>query len=160
MKPMKINDAFFSWEAHEEIHIERGNDWYWGLGLLGIFGSAGAFLVGNFLFGIFIILSAAVLFLFSKNKEEIKLFQITNQGIQRGDTLYPYKSVKSFWVDTENEQEPALVIHTSRIFDPVIAIPISLEIPTEDLRMFLRNLIHEEYLQEPRFHKILDKIGL
>ncbi len=153
-------EAFFSWEAHEDKYVERGNDWYWGLGLLAVFGSAGAFLVGNFLFGIFIILSAIVLFLFSTKQMDIKSFQINSLGIQCGDTLYRYKTIKAFWIDHENEKEPMLVIHTSRIFDPVMAIPLTEDIDLSDLRLFLRNLIHEEFIQEPRFHRILDKLGL
>ncbi len=152
--------AFFSWEAHEDLHIERSNDWYWGLGLLAVFGSGGAFLSGNFLFGVLILLSGFVLFLFAKNKKEITSFEINSMGIQRGEILYRYKTIESFWVNTEDESQPHLVIHTSRLFDPIMAIPLSEDLPLPDLRLFLQNLIKEEYIQEPRFHKILEKIGL
>ena len=95
---MEKQKAFFSWETHEEKQIKRSNDWYWGLGLIAVFGSAGAFLVGNFLFGVLIILSAVVLFLFAKKESKEKLFQITSQGIMRGDVLHRYKTIESFWM--------------------------------------------------------------
>lgn len=156
----KQQEIFFSWEAHEEAEKKRTNDWYWGLGLLAIFGSAGAFLVENFLFGVFILLSAIVLFLFARKDREAKVFQVTSKGIQRDDTLYRYQTIEAFWMDTEDDDNHSLIIHTSRFFDPVIAIPLADDIDTDRLHGFLKTMLHEEYIQEPRFHKILDKIGL
>ncbi len=157
---MEKDKAFFSWETHEEKQVERSNDWYWGLGLIAVFGSAGAFIAGNFLFGVLIILSAIVLFVFAKKDIKPKVFQVTSKGILRGDLLHRYKTLEAFWIDIEDEEGPALILHTSRVFDPVISIPIGEEIDLDNLRNFLKNVVHEQYIQEPRFHKILDKIGL
>jgi hypothetical protein len=158
---VKSDDTFFSWEGFEEKQVDRTNDWYWGVGLIAIFGSAGAFIVGNFLFGVFILISAITLVIFARKNNEPKLFKITDQGIQRGDVLHRYKTIKRFWVDAEEDEDgPSLIIYTSRVFDPIVSIPIPEEIEPEDIRGFLRNILEEDYMREPKFHKLLDKIGL
>jgi hypothetical protein len=157
---MENERAFFSWEAHEEKHIERTNDWYWGLGLIAVFGSAGAFLTKNFLFGVFIILAAVVVFLSARKPKEKTFFQITAKGVRRSDTLYRYKTIDSFWVEVEEDDEPTLLLHTSRVMAPIISIPLSEEMDPEQIRSFLGEILEEKVLQEPKLYKMLDRIGL
>lgn len=156
---MENEKSFFSWEAHEENHIERTNDWYWGLGLIAVFGAAGAFLTKNFLFGVFILLAALVIFLSARKPKEKQIFHLTAKGIQRGETLYRYKTIDSFWIETQEDNEPTLLIHTSRFLAPIISIPLPDDIELEPIRQFLGELIQEEVLEEPKLYKLLERIG-
>lgn len=157
---MKQDDIFFSWKAFEDKQVTRSNDWYWGLGLVAIFGSAGAFIAKNFLFGVIILLSAIILFLLAKNKQEEREFFITSKGIGRNELLYPYKTIMSFWIDEDHEDGPVLLIHTSRVFDPISVIPLPDDIAPSRIRAFLKELVEEKEIEEPRLHKLLERIGL
>jgi hypothetical protein len=156
---MKSEDSFFEWKVTKEKE-KRSIDWYWGLGLLGVFGSAAAFLFGNFLFGVFIIVAAIVLFITAKQDRGAGSYKITDKGIVIDDTLFRYKTIDSFWIEQHHDDGPVLLIHTSRTLDPIEVIPLSQEISIKEIHGFLENIITESPLEETRFHRLLDRIGL
>ena len=45
----------FSWKTNKKTRV-RGVDWYWAIGLITIVGALGAIVLGNMLFGIFILI--------------------------------------------------------------------------------------------------------
>jgi hypothetical protein len=62
-------------------------------------------------------------------------------------TLYPYRTLKSFWVDT-NPEYPRLYLTTSGIITPHMALPLDDAHHAEIVRAYLHPHL-EEVEQEP-----------
>jgi len=127
-----------TWEAPEHHHIEKSSDWFWALGIIAVAGAATAIFLGNVLFGIVIVLGAAVMFI---------------------DELHPHASLESFYIDAEHEHGPHLLIRSQqKTFDSLLVIPIPEEY-MEDIDELLGSRLPEEHLEEPLSHRVLEFFG-
>ena len=52
------SDMLISWEVPAYEHRPKTSDWYWALGIIAVSGSVAAFFLGNFLFGVLILVVA------------------------------------------------------------------------------------------------------
>ncbi|MDO8430672.1 MAG: hypothetical protein Q7S72_01630, partial [Candidatus Taylorbacteria bacterium] len=93
MKPL------IAWDAHEHIHIEKNNDWYWAVGIISITAAALAFIFNNIIFGILIIVGAFAIVVHAAKKPRIIHNEINDRGIVIDNILYPFLSLESFWID-------------------------------------------------------------
>lgn len=148
----------FSWQAEEFIHQEKGADWYWALGIIVVASAAGAFIVGNALFGILILIAGFTLAVFATRHPRMISFEINERGILVDRSLYPYQNLRSFWVSDGNGQEPLLLIESSRFFMPLISIPLA-DIPPEAVREFLQRKLDEVEHSPPIAQQILEYFG-
>lgn len=145
------------WSAYEHEHIERGSDWYWALGVIAVSAALTAILFDNFLFALLILIAATTLGLIARKPPELHEFEISEKGVRIGQTMHPYNTIVSFWVDEELD-EPLLLIDTVTFMTPNLIIPIG-EIHPEDIRESLRPHATEVPMKEPLAHKILEFFG-
>jgi hypothetical protein len=153
---MEHNDII-KWEAFEYKHTHKQIDWYIALGIIATAASAATFMLGNILFGIFIILGAFTLAMYSKRKPGMMHMEIGTRGILFNNRVYPYNSLKSFWVK-DSEEEPKIIIQSNKMFMPYIIIPLGNTDP-EKVREFLFEYIEEEEHCEPLSHKLMEYLG-
>lgn len=147
-----------TWEAPEHHHIEKGNDWFWALGLLAIAGAAGAFVFGNVLFGVVILLGAITMAIFALNDPRTIPFAVTARGVRIGTTLYPYTTLESYYIDEEHEHGPQLLVKSERTFMPLLILPIPEEY-IDDIEDLVSSRLPEETLEEPLSNRILEFFG-
>lgn len=147
-----------TWEALEHHHFEKGSDWYWVLWIIGICASVAAFFFGNFLLALLILIGAGSVTLVSARKPEIIPFSVSTRGIRVGDDLYPYTALESYYIDTEYELGPQLLVKSKRIYMPLLVIPIPEEY-IDEIEDLLRDRLSEEELHEPLVHKIFEWLG-
>lgn len=116
----------FSWEGKEYEFRDKSADWYWAVGILGGAAAVVAVLFGNILFAIVIALMTAVFCLLAAKHPETHSFQLTNKGLVIDSLLYPYETLHSFSIleYIDPLKAPTLSIHTKKILNPHIIIPL------------------------------------
>ena len=151
MKPL------ISWDAHEHVHTEKNNDWYWAVGIITITAAALAFIFNNFIFGIFIIVGSFALVIHSSKKPRVIHCEINDRGVIINDTLYPFLTLESFWIDA-HIRPAKIIIKSHKTFMPFIIIYID-EVDPEEVRDILLNYISETEHHEPISQKLLEMLG-
>ncbi len=147
------------WQAYEHEHIERGRDWYWALGVFAVAVSLISVLLGNFLFGILILVAAATLAVIASSPPPLVQFELSDRGIRVGDTLHRYEEIISFWVEDHEVDPPILLVDTTKWLSPNLVIPIRDTEPSL-VRAYLKERAEEVPMREPIWHKILETFGL
>lgn len=155
---MEGNTHAVTWEAPEHDFIEKRSDWFWVLGILAGSGAVAAFLFGNFLFAVLILVAAAAMALQAAKRPRIIPFMVATRGVRVGDRLHPYSSLQSYKIDEDDLRGPQLLLKSKRIHSPLITMPIPDEY-IDDIEMLLRDRLEEEDLEEPVAHRILELFG-
>jgi hypothetical protein len=147
-----------TWEAPEHHHVEKGNDWFWALGLLSIAGSSAAFIFGNVLFGIVILLGAITMVILAMQEPKVIPFAVLTRGIRVGNELYPYSTLESFTIDEDHRHGPQLLIKSKKLLMPLLIMPVPPEY-VDDIDDLIGGRLPEEHLEEPVAHRILEFFG-
>ena len=152
------------WSALEYEEKERGNDWFWALGIIVIASSVASILFGNYFFAVFLVLCGIVLWLFAVKEPDMVSYELNSKGLKIRYRLYPYDKIKFFWVQnrtyTEKEELPAtLFIMSERIFMPVISMPVEDYMAADVRAMMLAHNVPEQEMKEHMSHKIMGSLG-
>lgn len=154
MEGEKIKGTF-EWQAPEYEHYEKTPDWYWGLGVIAVALIAVALYLNNLLFVFVIIIGAFAIALYAVRKPETVALALTERGIKIGNQLYPYQTLKHFWVHEEGDRR-ALFVESAKPLVPLITIPLPDEITAERVRDMLLQFLPEEEIVEPASHRIME----
>lgn len=153
------NSHSISWEAAEYEQRERTPDWFWALGIVTISGAITAVLLKDFLFAVVILLAGFSIALLAVRQPALHRFELNERGVKIGSRLYPYSTLKSFWVEDRHDHlAPKLLITSKKPFVPHISIPLGSANP-RDVRNFLLHHIEEEEQRESLAHHILEWFG-
>lgn len=147
-----------SWKAPEHNHIEKTQDWYWVLGIIGIAGSVTSIILGNVLFGVVILLGVMTMIIVSHRHPKLVSFEVSARGIREDEDLYPYSALESFYIDEENPSGPQLLARPKKIFLPLLILPIP-EAYLEEIESVVAGRLREEHLEEPFSHKLMEFFG-
>jgi hypothetical protein len=151
MKPL------LEWDAPEHHHTEKNNDWFWAVGIITLTAAALAFIFGDIIFGLFIIVGVFSLVIHTVRKPRIIHVEINDRGIVIDRVLYPFLTLDSFWIDA-HEHPPKILIKSTKMFMPYISANIE-EVNREKVRDLLLNYIAETEHHEPLTQKILERFG-
>ena len=146
-----------SWEAHEYEHKEKSVDWFWALGIIALSVVVASVIKGNYVFALFIIVAASCLGYFSARKPEIIDIELSEKGFRIHRYLYEYKDLKAFFVE-HTQTGPKLHIMTSRVFFPIITLPLE-DIDPDLVTAYLAQFLKEEEMHESRAHKFMETLG-
>lgn len=147
-----------TWEAPEHRHIEKSNDWYWALGIVAVAGACAAFILGNVLFGIVIILGTGTMILYADKTPRIIPFAVTMRGIRIDDALHPYSSLESYYIDEECPEGPQLLAKSKKTFAPILVIPIPEE-QVDNIDDLIAVQLPSEEIEEPISERLLEMFG-
>lgn len=150
-------EPLISWNAPEHYHTEKNNDWYWAVGIITLTASVLAFIFGNVVFGILIIVGVFALLIKSSRNPNVISYEINDRGIIIDKTLYPFITLESFWIDA-HEVPPKIIIKSLKTFMPYIIIYIE-EVNPEDVRSILLKYIAEKEHTEPFLQKVMESLG-
>ncbi|MCI0566544.1 hypothetical protein L0Y46_05125 [bacterium] len=145
------------WQALEYAHYEKTPDWYWGLGFL-TFALAGfAIYLDNILFAVMICIGAFTVAMFASRKPDMVEYALTDRGIKVGNRLYPYQTLRHFWVhEKEGSDERKLFLESMKPLTPLITIPVNDDVRTEQVRGFLLPFMQEDEIVPPSSHAIME----
>ena len=145
------------WSALEYEEKERSVDWFWALGIIVVAGSVASLIYGNYFFAILLILSGILLGFFAIKKPEMVSYELNKKGLKIKTRLFPYESIKSFFVQTAPKL--MLFVKSSRMFMPILSMPIEDNL-AEDIRsIMLLNNVKEEEMKEGPSEKIMERLG-
>ena len=156
---MNTVENTISWQGYEYVHREKNSDWFWALGIIALSSAITAIIFKNILFALLILIGAFTLALFAAKKPYLIHFEITRRGVSIDDTMYPFVTLESFWIDEDEYGHYTIILKSQRIVMPYIVIPLSELIEFEDVRNVLLTKLEEEELHEPVSHKILEFFG-
>lgn len=145
------------WSALEYEEKERGNDWFWALGIIVVASSITSFIYSNYFFGLLLIIGGILLGVFAVKKPDLVFYELNEKGLKIKNRLYPYKNIKSFWI--KKDSKPILFIKSERLFMPIISIPIKQEIAESVRGFMLAENVKEEEMKEHVSEKIMDSLG-
>ena len=145
------------WSALEYEEKERSVDWFWALGIIVVAGSITSLIYGNYFFAILLIFSGILLGFFAIKKPEMVSYELNKKGLKIKTRLFPYESMKSFFVQTT--PKPMLFVKSSRMFMPILSMPIEDNL-AEDIRsLLLSNNVQEEEMKEGPSERIMERLG-
>ncbi|KKU75712.1 MAG: hypothetical protein UY01_C0006G0041 [Candidatus Nomurabacteria bacterium GW2011_GWB1_47_6] len=152
-----------TWSALEYEDRERSRDWFWALGVIVVTGSIASIIFENYFFAALLILGGVLLGFFAVKKPEVITYELGKEGLGVKDRLYPYESIKAFWVQADFSPEPLLrpmlFIHSERAFMPVVSIHIPLEMAEDIHEVFSSREIAEVEMKEHPSEKIMEALG-
>lgn len=158
-----MDDDNISWVATEYEHREHGADWYWALGIITVSLAVAFVIVGNILLSIIILLGVGTLLYYAKHPPQTIEYKISKLGIRAGETMYPWESIRSFWIlekeeDSKDYHKPKLVLTSKKVLMPHIIIPLD-ELIIDDVHHILSNTLREDPHGEPLVERLSRKIG-
>lgn len=146
-----------SWEAPEYVHVSRNMDWIWSVGLISIVLAIITFWFHNPLFGIFLLISGALLIILTLRKPNIIKFEINSDEIKTGNKSYSIKKIKGF-VIREDNPDNKLIIETDKNLLPIHTIPLPKAI-TKEVETELKKILPILDIHEPQTIQFMEKIG-
>ncbi len=150
-------EPLVSWSAPEHLYVEKRQDWYWAVGIVTLALAAVAFIFGNVITGIFIIVAAVALVLHASRPPKIVSYEINDRGIMADNVLYPFLTLESFWIP-HDEFPPKLIVKSRKLFMPYIVIYID-EVDPENVREIMLTYIAETEHRESILKHILERLG-
>lgn len=145
----------FEWETAEYNNLERSNDWYWAVGIIGLAGAILSIILKNILFAIFIILAVVCVFIFETRKPRIVKVVIGPKGIILGKMFYPYDKLNGYFV---NEDMHRLYITTDKLVLPVIAIDLE-NMDPEEINQALSTVLPEKKVELTMVDHVIERFG-
>ena len=146
-----------SWHAPEYWHTEKGSDWYWIVAIITISIVVISIFFNNIIFGLLILVASFTLSLFASRRPAVSEIKIDGLGVSVGKTIYPYKYLGSFWIETR-ESVPRVLIRSKKTFMPLLTLFVD-EVEPEEIKAVLAKHLPEEELREPLLEKILIYLG-
>ncbi len=150
-------DRKITWDTLEYEQKDKGADWYFALGIIAVSASVASFLLGNILFSILILIGALTLAMYGARKPATLNIEIDDRGILISNTLYPFNTLKSFWIE-ENTTPPKIIIQSEKTFMPYLILSLE-DTDTDNVRIFLLEHLKEEELTEPLSQKVMEYLG-
>ncbi len=150
-------ERVISWKTREYRYIKKQAEWYWSLGIITISLSIASAILSNLSFAGVVLLSGFLLAVYGVRIPRVVTFVLNKKGLQAGLKLYPFVSLKSFWVEDLNTY-PKLILQSKKTFMPYIVIPLG-DTDTSAVREFLLRKLPEEEHCESVFDKLAERLG-
>ncbi|HLP86407.1 MAG TPA: DUF5673 domain-containing protein [Candidatus Paceibacterota bacterium] len=148
-----------SWSAPEYTHKERGNDWFWAIGVITVVACGIAIWMHNYVFAIFLLLSGCCLIMFTLRHPQDVNYIIETRGLLMGKDLYSWKDIKSFNIkNKDNDLYAKLLIETKKYFLPIYTIPLPKERISEVKETLLKVSTRSE-IDESKSMVFMEKLG-
>lgn len=156
--PSSTSEEIISWEAVEPHFKNRSVDRQWTIGIIAGIIFVVALIFQNFLLGLLAVAAAFSLITLARQEPQAVAYSISKKGVRAGDRLYPYLSIKSFWIRITDEKRE-LSIESDRMIAPMIEFPIAPEVSLANLRANLKKYLPEEKHEESLIDSIADYLG-
>lgn len=151
------------WSALEYEEKERSDDWFWALGIIVATLSIASIIFENYFFATLLIIGGLLLGWFAIKKPDTVVYELNSKGLKIRDRLYPYESIKAFWIQVDftpnSNLKPMFFIHSERAFMPVLSIPIDKDIAEDIHSIMSEKEIAEVEMKEHPSEKIMEVLG-
>lgn len=151
-----------TWTTTEYRHTPKGSDWYAAVGVIAVCFAITAFIFGQILFGILIMVAAGTLMLYALRAPQGVEVGMDDDGIAIGDQFFSYTDLESFWIDKEHDhiEAPLLLLKSNQLLTPLITVWIDDDVvDVEEVREHLEQFLEEEELEEPITQHLMELLG-
>ena len=155
---MLDNNQKLEWTFLEYEEKERGNDWFWALGIIIVASAVTSFIYKNYFFALFLIIGGILLAVFAVKTPDLVFYELNDKGLKIKNRLYPYDNIKAFFV-RKDVDKATLFIKSERLFMPIFSMPVKLELAKDARDIMLKNEVPEEEIKEHVSEKIMDYLG-
>lgn len=158
-----MEEGGITWHVLTHEHRDRSADWYWALGIFAIGGAAASIYFGNILLAIILVVGAGSIGVLAVRGPREHMVRVDKRGVTLDGTLYPYKSIQSFWVAIEEnvpedvQPRAQLFLTTNGFLHPYITIPLDDMEHAKGVRELLSQYSEEEE-QYPHFGEQLAEL--
>ncbi|MEO8065624.1 MAG: hypothetical protein ABI643_02075 [Candidatus Doudnabacteria bacterium] len=139
-----------TWTAPSHIQSPRSAGWYLIFGLV----SLGLIIFGIYNHSILMVITFIVVIfsvlLFTSQQPRALTFRATTTGIASGSLVYPYKTIKTFWIIYNPPSIKTLNFETSAYLNNQISLELGNQNPIE-VKLFLSQYIPEDLNREETF---------
>ncbi len=125
------------WRTPTHIHTARSVDWFWALGIIAICGAIIAAWLGDALFGVIIVVAAAVIGMISAREPREHDVTLQETGVVVDHELYPFHAIRSFWIEHEGMPLPKMYLSTNALIHPHVIVLLPSEDYADEVRDFL-----------------------
>jgi hypothetical protein len=94
---------YLEWQDYEYDHKDKGSDWFWVVGLVGLISIILAIIFKNFLFAIILLISTFLVMLYGTRQPELINFQINQRGLKAKDDLFLFDTLKTFAIKSDTK---------------------------------------------------------
>lgn len=150
-------EPIISWNAPTHYYVEKTSDWYWVTGIITLALAVVAFILGNVITGIFILVAASALVLHASQPPQVIYHEVNDRGIVVHDRLYPFLTLDSFWIP-HDEYPSKIILKSRKLFMPYIVLMID-EVDPEHIRTVMLTYIAETEHHEPFLKHVLQRVG-
>lgn len=148
------------WKGYEFDFKEKTVDWFWAVVIIVIAIAAISLIYSNYLFALFIVLAGITMLKMAHKEPRYLRYEINTKGIIIDEVLFPYTSLKSFWVEDSKFAPPKLLLKSTKFMLPIIIIGIETDIVNSDaIRNYLLDFLPEERIYEPFSQKLMEVLG-
>jgi len=162
---MAPQEQTISWNVLTHTHKERSTDWYWAFGLIALVGIGVSIFFANYMLAIILFVGMGSISILAARGPREHSVRIDKRGVAIDGTLYPFRTIQSFWVEIEESREDypqyepqaRLFLTTSGILSPHITVPLDHPEHAAQVRDYLRAVVKEEE-QRPHFAEHLAEI--
>ncbi len=148
------------WKGYEFEYKEKTTDWFWAVSIIIVSIASISIIYDNYLFALFIVLAGITSLTISKKEPSYRIYQLDKKGVTISKRLFPYKDLKSFYIEDGRFTPPKLLLKSTGVLSQIIVMPIETDMVNgESIKQFLLDYLPEEELHEPIPHKIMEFFG-
>jgi hypothetical protein len=165
---MAPQEQTISWSVSTHTHKERSTDWYWAFALITLAGIGVSIFFANYMLAVILFVGMGSISILAVRGPREHSVRIDKRGIAVDGTLYPFRTIQSFWVEIEDAHEDypdyepraRLFLTTSGILSPHMTVPLDNAEHARQVREYLRHILKEEE-QHPHFAEhVAEILGL
>ena len=139
------------WHVETHEHKEHTADWYWALGLITVAGAVLSVWFGNILLALILLIGVSAIVTLKLRGPREHQVRMDARGVTLDGTLYPWKSIHTFWVNADDMRGgPCVYLTTHSLLTPRITVPLDSREHADEVRGFLKQFAQEEE-QTPHF---------
>ncbi len=149
-----------SWQAPEFEQVERSSNWYlWSIGIA-IALVILAFLQSNLMFALFIVIAEIMLLTIGKNKPQVRVFSLTEEGIFEEDRLLKvFSELNGFAFFDLGGRYVELVLRPAKKLKTYTKVLVPHE-RAEDIQQFLSTKLHPFEYEGSFSDALVKRLGL
>lgn len=114
--------VILEWQGQESEFVHKSPSWYWTVGILSVGTATAAFIVGNFLFGVILLLAGFTTSLLGSRRPAIHTFKMSDRGVHIGDQIFKYENINRFAIEEDHPKKLLFELHEGLV--KVITIPL------------------------------------
>lgn len=160
--PEKVNahvfdDAVLSFQAPEYIQHQKSALWFVVAALIGAALVFYGLATDGWTFSVAILVFAATYYLFHKEKPPVVTVKISKMGIKVGRHIFPYTSIKNFWIVYDPPLVKKLYLRMRARVQPDVYVSLE-DVDPAELRHALSGHIKEAHGRTEPFADVLARL--